>query len=137
MIRRPPRSTLFPYTTLFRSEIFVPAAARTGAERCVDLTLPRARRVQGHKEAQVLAAGDVGEEWSHRPRLTVADQQDVPARPLYEPATAYRLVDAGLEELRQPARVQQIEILGDPRQPRGDGARALARRVSGSHDLGN
>src|SRR2546427_12060293 len=26
MIRRPPRSTLFPYTTLFRSLIFVPAA---------------------------------------------------------------------------------------------------------------
>src|SRR5258708_11654143 len=27
MIRRPPRSTLFPYTTLFRSLIFPPAAA--------------------------------------------------------------------------------------------------------------
>src|SRR2546428_8560792 len=52
MIRRPPRSTLFPYTTLFRSrvvearaapppwllvvsliEIFVPAAAVAGADR--------------------------------------------------------------------------------------------------------
>src|SRR2546426_8670440 len=28
MIRRPPRSTLFPYTTLFRSYPFVPADAR-------------------------------------------------------------------------------------------------------------
>src|SRR3712207_9037743 len=28
MIRRPPRSTLFPYTTLFRSWILVPAVAR-------------------------------------------------------------------------------------------------------------
>src|SRR5256885_5847950 len=27
MIRRPPRSTLFPYTTLFRSDVFAPAAA--------------------------------------------------------------------------------------------------------------
>src|SRR5256885_4532768 len=27
MIRRPPRSTLFPYTTLFRSHVFVPALA--------------------------------------------------------------------------------------------------------------
>src|SRR3712207_7280684 len=27
MIRRPPRSTLFPYTTLFRSLPFIPAAA--------------------------------------------------------------------------------------------------------------
>src|ERR1017187_10798343 len=27
MIRRPPRSTLFPYTTLFRSPFFLPAGA--------------------------------------------------------------------------------------------------------------
>src|SRR3989338_8168607 len=27
MIRRPPRSTLFPYTTLFRSPVFYPAGA--------------------------------------------------------------------------------------------------------------
>src|SRR3712207_8062934 len=30
MIRRPPRSTLFPYTTLFRSVISVPIAQRLG-----------------------------------------------------------------------------------------------------------
>src|SRR2546425_13327633 len=43
MIRRPPRSTLFPYTTLFRSKSFntltsgfqAEAAGRTGAERVV------------------------------------------------------------------------------------------------------
>src|SRR2546430_10964210 len=29
MIRRPPRSTLFPYTTLFRSVVFASAAALT------------------------------------------------------------------------------------------------------------
>src|SRR2546429_7291393 len=29
MIRRPPRSTLFPYTTLFRSTIFRPDSSRT------------------------------------------------------------------------------------------------------------
>src|SRR2546425_5713151 len=29
MIRRPPRSTLFPYTTLFRSTTLTPAAAAT------------------------------------------------------------------------------------------------------------
>src|SRR2546429_7379265 len=34
MIRRPPRSTLFPYTTLFRSAV-------TGAGRCRDQTPPR------------------------------------------------------------------------------------------------
>src|SRR5256885_8660991 len=31
MIRRPPRSTLFPYTTLFRSHSRVPGPAVTGA----------------------------------------------------------------------------------------------------------
>src|SRR5258708_21815885 len=28
MIRRPPRSTLFPYTTLFRSDVFVKSGAK-------------------------------------------------------------------------------------------------------------
>src|SRR2546425_7192491 len=38
MIRRPPRSTLFPYTTLFRSAFFVGglADAANGRERAVD-----------------------------------------------------------------------------------------------------
>src|SRR5258707_2577801 len=30
MIRRPPRSTLFPYTTLFRSSLFVPVGVVRG-----------------------------------------------------------------------------------------------------------
>src|SRR3712207_7953574 len=30
MIRRPPRSTLFPYTTLFRSELIFPSIEPTG-----------------------------------------------------------------------------------------------------------
>src|SRR2546429_7182034 len=33
MIRRPPRSTLFPYTTLFRSR-FSPPAAKPGFAKC-------------------------------------------------------------------------------------------------------
>src|SRR5689334_24823459 len=33
MIRRPPRSTLFPYTTLFRSADRAPLARRRGLER--------------------------------------------------------------------------------------------------------
>src|SRR3712207_7925236 len=37
MIRRPPRSTLFPYTTLFRS---MPALAREAADRMSALLLP-------------------------------------------------------------------------------------------------
>src|SRR3712207_7515470 len=39
MIRRPPRSTLFPYTTLFRSNGSMPAGAKVG-EPAPALTLP-------------------------------------------------------------------------------------------------
>src|SRR2546430_8244178 len=38
MIRRPPRSTLFPYTTLFRSPAAQPAAPVTAAEQFALLT---------------------------------------------------------------------------------------------------
>src|SRR3712207_2211766 len=43
MIRRPPRSTLFPYTTLFRSSFWapaVPAAARSVASNAPDGGVP-------------------------------------------------------------------------------------------------
>src|SRR4051812_49891532 len=40
MIRPPPRSTLFPYTTLFRSHRFCPASGRRAAHR----SSPRASR---------------------------------------------------------------------------------------------
>src|SRR5574343_508986 len=33
MIRRPPRSTLFPYTTLFRSALFISSRFRSASER--------------------------------------------------------------------------------------------------------
>src|SRR2546430_9105328 len=36
MIRRPPRSTLFPYTTLFRSALFHPAVHRQAEQRAAE-----------------------------------------------------------------------------------------------------
>src|SRR3712207_9181811 len=42
MIRRPPRSTLFPYTTLFRSEAALAAAAATDVIEIVDSATYRA-----------------------------------------------------------------------------------------------
>src|SRR5258706_15889885 len=39
MIRRPPRSTLFPYTTLFRSRL-------SGKGRCICITSPGKRRLK-------------------------------------------------------------------------------------------
>src|SRR6266498_5884764 len=51
MIRRPPRSTLFPYTTLFRSRPHSPDGDRRAARRLV-----RERRVEGsHRRARDLA----------------------------------------------------------------------------------
>src|SRR2546430_13628270 len=39
MIRRPPRSTLFPYTTLFRSPIATPAAASAASQLAALITV--------------------------------------------------------------------------------------------------
>src|SRR5260221_3268287 len=56
MIRRPPRSTLFPYTTLFRSPFIrpsilkqeTPAASRSGRRKSVDLGGRRIIRSEEH-----------------------------------------------------------------------------------------
>src|SRR5256885_13170250 len=46
MIRRPPRSTLFPYTTLFRSEWVLPCG--TGGQRVLQTGDCRTRRSEEH-----------------------------------------------------------------------------------------
>src|SRR2546422_7139569 len=56
MIRRPPRSTLFPYTTLFRSH-----AARVGADPRPQTPLPPA------------AGGERGHQGHHHPQLRSRD----------------------------------------------------------------
>src|SRR2546430_10417510 len=49
MIRRPPRSTLFPYTTLFRSDDLIDdALCEHEARRLVDVLLERLREVARH-----------------------------------------------------------------------------------------
>src|SRR5256886_12599066 len=56
MIRRPPRSTLFPYTTLFRSAGAVAAQYRGhdrhGGWRVVTGSTPRGRRAEGRRLAR-------------------------------------------------------------------------------------
>src|SRR2546429_974921 len=48
MIRRPPRSTLFPYTTLFRSHDVVVVALRRGVHRAVVRIVEPVLRVRLH-----------------------------------------------------------------------------------------
>src|SRR2546430_15902690 len=57
MIRRPPRSTLFPYTTLFRSEHLEPPD-RTEGEGAVD---DRLERGDDTSEVRRLPSGEPGE----------------------------------------------------------------------------
>src|SRR3712207_7279623 len=58
MIRRPPRSTLFPYTTLFRSDDREPATlAELGDE--LDISRERVRQLQREAE-RILKAGEYG-----------------------------------------------------------------------------
>src|SRR5260370_8862715 len=56
MIRRPPRSTLFPYTTLFRSQAKLdPGAEGQGGQRHVAL------RLRGDQHLRPAVVQDVGE----------------------------------------------------------------------------
>src|SRR2546430_9989635 len=57
MIRRPPRSTLFPYTTLFRSDPLVERGIREGA-------YPGAALVVGRRDAVLFARGYGHLTWS-------------------------------------------------------------------------
>src|SRR2546426_10911533 len=47
MIRRPPRSTLFPYTTLFRSHAAI-VATREASAQLIFTPVMNARQVHGH-----------------------------------------------------------------------------------------
>src|SRR2546427_1272265 len=50
MIRRPPRSTLFPYTTLFRSGELAKRAGHAGVAVCAQQNLARTRDFVGHRQ---------------------------------------------------------------------------------------
>src|SRR2546430_11530893 len=50
MIRRPPRSTLFPYTTLFRSQVMVPLDGSARAERALPVAQRLAAAVGAHAQ---------------------------------------------------------------------------------------
>src|SRR2546430_11737167 len=65
MIRRPPRSTLFPYTTLFRSQIDADRVVAAGVDREPQL---RAHAVGARHQHRALVAG-----WQLDQRCKAAD----------------------------------------------------------------
>src|SRR2546429_7453425 len=58
MIRRPPRSTLFPYTTLFRSLLVIGAANSSNANRLVEVA-----QTAGTRAYLINDVGDIRPEW--------------------------------------------------------------------------
>src|SRR2546422_6178726 len=72
MIRRPPRSTLFPYTTLFRSEELAARIFADGAELeqvRTALEHERAQRQQVETSLQEMTANQAGRSEEHKPEL--------------------------------------------------------------------
>src|ERR1035438_8536231 len=59
MIRRPPRSTLFPYTTLFRSALDELRQARIGVNQIVAVTF-RVRRGEADRKSTRLNSSHLG-----------------------------------------------------------------------------
>src|SRR2546426_12601564 len=59
MIRRPPRSTLFPYTTLFRSKVAHDADALYIVVRCYDSNMRSVRASQLRRDADLSSDDNV------------------------------------------------------------------------------
>src|SRR2546428_6865738 len=58
MIRRPPRSTLFPYTTLFRSAVFFPDAGPSAADIVTARVRDRIAQLAGKRGSCAIRSRD-------------------------------------------------------------------------------
>src|SRR5256886_10277660 len=104
MIRRPPRSTLFPYTTLFRSVDYIPGAATAEA-------LEAAVAQTGFRVAEPIAAEDPVE------RERIARQREIRTLTwkfaLAAGVAAVSMLGSMLLMAQQPDdTMQQIDLLG-------------------------
>src|SRR5436309_8473049 len=79
MIRRPPRSTLFPYTTLFRSPQWNDAGQREGNPPADDLGV-----LDGQGARDVAAAGVHGDERSEEHTSELQSRENLVCRLLLE-----------------------------------------------------
>src|SRR2546429_4744025 len=69
MIRRPPRSTLFPYTTLFRSERMGVTTRSVQSERRVRVKLHRNAKTTPHMRALYYDGASLGRSEEHTSEL--------------------------------------------------------------------
>src|SRR2546426_3585542 len=119
MIRRPPRSTLFPYTTLFRS------VARTQGERLARREAPLTR--DGPRRVPLDDLCDDPVDTGIERGDAVGLGEDEGRRPLQAPSVGYP--GAPLTEGERGARGGAA-----PRGPRWDGDRHRADHDEGKHD---
>src|SRR3989449_1291050 len=134
MIRRPPRSTLFPYTTLFRSVRLGRAAPRLKQEATLEVGALESRaeiRLRRHRVPQLGArlVRKVGERAVARPRRPGREPVELrPALVLEQRALRpARLLEARQADVIPPA-LQERErrgVLGPP-QPPGQDRQVLA-----------
>src|SRR5256886_5157598 len=127
MIRRPPRSTLFPYTTLFRShDLRAPLRAINGYAQAVLEDYAAALDAEGQRFLGIIrdSAKRGGElidallNFSRLGRQTLS----------MEPVDLTELARAVVDELRRSTDVEGMDVIVDPLQPtRGD--RTLLRQV--------
>src|SRR2546425_9713427 len=95
MIRRPPRSTLFPYTTLFRSlrlarvQLQVEADAQMGVLACergrVDARRPVDEQARAHQDAVAVGLDDAAVDPVARPEVVA--RHDQPFHPFHRPTS--------------------------------------------------
>src|SRR6266853_6909753 len=98
MIRRPPRSTLFPYTTLFRSEQPAPRPARLCHREGVEQRWCRRRAHERHEPLEQLEVDRLaGDDLLHGSRRGDLSPDRRGGGGVRRPALE------GVEQLRQPA----------------------------------
>src|SRR2546425_4341461 len=97
MIRRPPRSTLFPYTTLFRSELVRLAANGHRVRREVHLRLPDLRDLR--RRATPRGAPEDGRSEEHTSELQ---------------SLAYLVCRLLLEKKKKQQKTDKLQIVTSP-----------------------
>src|SRR5260370_27052344 len=102
MIRRPPRSTLFPYTTLFRSRFgdsVAPPAGRFRAAACGGPSKAHGKAPRGHHQRHVRASLAAGADRSEEHTSELQSHLNLVCRLLLEKKKAAEAARGKLQSL--------------------------------------